>query len=191
MSEMRSQYSDVLPSESISQVEPRNNYSEDEDDEDYRSFLQQNLRELVAVQNEFDRYLVSPPPIDEKTHTLSYWKSQASILPHLNLMTRDTFAVPATGAGVERIFSKSGRVANWTRARLNPKTITEIMLYKDHLSRQGWPLNAEDERNKAERKIERRQKMEPTPMRREEEVDFDSEEDDEDDPVLINWEKEW
>ena len=163
----------------------------DDDDEDYRSFLQQNLRELVAEQNEFDRYLASPPPADEKTRTLSYWKSQAPTFPHLSLMARDTFAVPATGAGVERIFSKSGRVASWTRARLNPKTITEIMLYKDHLSRQGRPLNAEDERNKMESKNERRQNPQSISTRRKEEVDCDSEEEEDDDPVLINWEKEW
>ena len=46
-------------------------------------------------------------------------------------MARDTFAVPATGAGVERMFSKSGRVATWTRARLHSKSIVETMLYKE------------------------------------------------------------
>ena len=52
-------------------------------------------------------------------------------------MARDTFAVPATGAGVERVFSKSGRVASWTRARLDHKMITESMFYKDMLYRHG------------------------------------------------------
>jgi hypothetical protein len=32
-------------------------------------------------------------------------------------MARDRFAVPATGAGVERTFSKSGRIAAWTCAQ--------------------------------------------------------------------------
>ena len=52
-------------------------------------------------------------------------------------MARDIFAVPATGAGIERQFSKSGKVANWTRARLNHSTITDSILYKDMLFRYG------------------------------------------------------
>jgi hypothetical protein len=32
-------------------------------------------------------------------------------------MLSDTWAVPATGAGVEREFSKSGKVATWQQAR--------------------------------------------------------------------------
>jgi hypothetical protein len=45
----------------------------------------------------------------------------------------DIMAVPPTGAGVERKFSKSGRVATWTRSRLNAE-ISEIMLFKNFLA---------------------------------------------------------
>jgi len=55
-------------------------------------------------------------------------------------MARDVFAVPATGAGVERQFSKSGRIAIWARALLHPDTVRDIMMYKDYLSRTGKPL---------------------------------------------------
>ena len=59
-------------------------------------------------------------------------------------MARDVFAVPATGAGVERQFSKSGRIATcpatWARALLHPDTARDIMMYKDYLSRTGKPL---------------------------------------------------
>jgi hypothetical protein len=50
-------------------------------------------------------------------------------------MVRDTLAVPATGAGVERAFSLSGRVVTVIRTQLSPETIRDIMLYKDHLAR--------------------------------------------------------
>jgi hypothetical protein len=53
---------------------------------------------------------------------------------------RNTFAVPATGAGVERQFSKSGRVATRFRTLLKPDTICEMMRYKRYLSRAGQPL---------------------------------------------------
>ena len=56
-------------------------------------------------------------------------------------MSRDTYAVPAIGAGVEREFSKSGKVATYSRSRLNHSTVTEIMMFKNFLSRQGQELN--------------------------------------------------
>ena len=55
-------------------------------------------------------------------------------------MVRDVYAVPASRAGVEREFSQAGRVATWTRARLNPETITQSMMYKSYLSRIGKPM---------------------------------------------------
>ena len=50
-------------------------------------------------------------------------------------MVRDILAVPATGAGVERQFSKSGKVETTYRARINPITTSDIMIYKDYLKR--------------------------------------------------------
>ena len=48
---------------------------------------------------------------------------------------RDTLAVPATGAGVERQFSRSGRIVTPLRHRLNPETVHDIMMYKNDLAR--------------------------------------------------------
>ena len=159
--------------------------SDDEDDpDDYRSFLNRQNYNAIRT-NEFDNYIAMPPP-DGKTHTLDYWKVWSIESPHLGLMARDTFAVPATGAGVERMFSKSGRVASWSRARLQAATIRETMLYKDLLVRSGNPLNEEEERCKAERRKERKKKIKTA-----EEQVSESENDEDDDPVLIRWEQEW
>ena len=162
---------------------PHEESDEESDADDYRSFLNK-AGQGAASQNEFDRYLISPPP-DKRTTTLGYWKDHAILFPHLSLMARDRFAVPATGAGVERTFSKSGRVATWTRARLQCKTINETMLYKDYLSRIGQPLDGEEERRKAERKREKKRNLKPV-----EEENSDSE-GDEEAPELIKWELEW
>jgi hypothetical protein len=70
---------------------------------------------------------------------------------HIWTLWLNTFKVPATGAGVERSFSKSDRVATWTGTR-HSKTIVETMLYKEFLSRLGHPLNEAKERQKAKRK---------------------------------------
>ena len=64
-------------------------------------------------------------------------------------MVHDTFAIPATGAEVERMFSTNDRVIIWTRARLHSTTIVETMLYKEFLGRLGHPLNEAKERQKA------------------------------------------
>ena len=60
-------------------------------------------------------------------------------------MFRDIMAVPPTGAGVEREFSKSGRVVTWTRSRLNAGTISEIMLFKNFLARKGDAISEWDD----------------------------------------------
>ena len=171
----------------ISNPNPRKHLHEESDDEDdpddYRCFLNRQSRS-AAIVNEFDTYIATPLP-DRNTHTLDYWKVRSIELPHLGLMARDTLAVPATGAGVERMFSKSGRVASWSRARLQAATIRETMLYKDLLVRSGNPLNEEEERQKVERRRERKR------LKTAIDDNFSESEDEEDDPVLIKWEQEW
>ena len=86
-------------------------------------------------------------------------------------MAGDTVAVPATGAGVERMFSRSSRVAIWVRARLNGITITETMLYKEFLDKIGQPLDEQVEwcrteiRRKKTRKIRNWEQKKPVTMR--------------------------
>jgi hypothetical protein len=111
--------------------------SSDDNDDYYRALAR--AQELRGVQNEFDLYL-SAPTAQKKKDPLGWWKINAPSYPCLALMFRDTFAVPATGAGVEREFSKSGRVVTPTRARLNHTTVTETMLVKGMLVRQGQEL---------------------------------------------------
>ena len=50
-------------------------------------------------------------------------------------------AVSATRAGVESQFSKSGQVMRPSRGLLHPTTVTDIMLYSDHLKRHKEPIN--------------------------------------------------
>ena len=172
---------------------PHEELSDDDDDDDdpfqYRSFLHQQVQDSTA-ENEFDRYLLIPPS-DKKIKTLDYWRDHSHDFPHLKLMARDIFAVPATGAGVECMFSKSDRVATWTRARLQSMTIIETMLYKEFLGRLGHPLNEAEERRKAERK--KNKKMRATGrIGQSENQAVDSESDDEEEQqLMIDWALEW
>jgi hAT family C-terminal dimerisation region len=56
-------------------------------------------------------------------------------------MARDILGIPATGSGVEWRFSRSSRVANAARNRLDPSTVRDIMIYKSHLASRGKPLH--------------------------------------------------
>ena len=102
-----------------------------------------------TVQNVFDRYLLNPPSA-EKVKILETWKDHSIMFPHLSLIARDCFAVPAIDAGVEGVFSKSVRVAPCTRACLQARTISTTILYKDYLSRIRESLNKEMAKCKAE-----------------------------------------
>ena len=55
-------------------------------------------------------------------------------------MARTYLAVSATRAGVESQFSKSGQVMRPSRGSLHPTTVTDIMLYSDHLKRHKEPI---------------------------------------------------
>jgi len=144
---------------------------------DYRAALHQ-LATSNITQNEYDRYLELPAPAI--LDTLKWWKQHQTILPHLSRMARDTFAVPATGAGVERQFSKSGRVVTWTQALLKPDTVCEVMRYKDYLSRTGDPL------------IQRKRGQEILDHERAAEGEGAMDAEEEEDMIrMLEWEKEW
>jgi hypothetical protein len=105
----------------------------DDDTNDYRKVVQ-NLRKRQRLKSEAEQYLEAEPDGDEIS-ILAWWAKHQHRYPGLAKMARDVFAVPATGAGVEREFSKSGKVATATQARLNPETVEETMRYKDYLRR--------------------------------------------------------
>ena len=107
---------------------------EDDEENDFRAKLH-HLAAKRVNQNEFDRYIELPIEDSDDLDILEWWKLNEKVYFHLARMARDVYAVPATGAGVERQFSKSGRVVIWARALLNPDAICETMMYKDYLDR--------------------------------------------------------
>jgi len=108
------------------------------DDDDFEQMV--NSLPFDANINEYDAYINSPR-IVEKGNVLDIWRtSTGTSYPHLGLMVRDVFPVPATGAGVERQFSKSGKVETKLRAQIDPVTTCESMMYMDMLVRKKRSL---------------------------------------------------
>jgi hypothetical protein len=104
------------------------------------------------------------------------------MFPKLAQMARDTYAVPATGSGVEREFSISGNIVNNQQNRLSPKTISDIMQYKRWMARTGVItkfLKSQEDVNTTD--IEMRGQTESEEESEDEELNED----------LIVWLKEW
>jgi hypothetical protein len=115
---------------------------EDDFVDDFKRTLLEDMN--TKPENEFDRYLQAPNSTDIRS-TLDYWRLNCFDFPRMAMMVRDVYAVPASSAGVEREFSKGGKIAIPTRARLNPDTIEEAMMYKAYLDRKGKPIDEADD----------------------------------------------
>ncbi|KAJ5203816.1 uncharacterized protein N7498_004695 [Penicillium cinerascens] len=60
----------------------------------------------------------------------AFWKENQITFPALVKLARDVLLIPATGAGVERLFNTARDVYHYRRGSLNATTIQEIMLYR-------------------------------------------------------------
>ena len=111
------------------------NGDDDDDDEEFERTLQ-SLPTPVR-KNELNEYINSDP-VMYKVQELDYWR-QASRheYKHLGIIVRDTLAVPATGAGVERLFNFSGNIGTKSRGRLNASTMEDIMMYRSWMARRN------------------------------------------------------
>jgi hAT family dimerisation domain. len=58
-----------------------------------------------------------------------FWKDHQREFPILTRIARDIMSIPATGAGVERLFNSARDICHYRRGSLNPETIRDIMLY--------------------------------------------------------------
>jgi len=106
------------PNPQIGQKRPHSAIDDEEDE--YEKALQSLAGQAT---NEYDRYIHSPI-LKYKIDELDYWRDASNLeFQQLSMMVRNTLAVPGTGAGVEREFSVSVRVATAVRCRLSPEAI--------------------------------------------------------------------
>jgi hAT family C-terminal dimerisation region len=61
---------------------------------------------------------------------LIFWKDHERELPTLARVARDIFSIPATGAGVERLFNSARDVYHYRRGSLNATTIQDIIMFR-------------------------------------------------------------
>lgn len=60
----------------------------------------------------------------------AFWKDHQREFPALARLARDVLSIPATGAGVERLFNSARDVCHYRRGSLRSETIQELMMYR-------------------------------------------------------------
>lgn len=58
-----------------------------------------------------------------------FWKDHQHQFPALASLARDVLSIPATGAGVERLFNSARDVCHYRRGSLKPRTIKDLMMF--------------------------------------------------------------
>jgi len=64
-----------------------------------------------------------------RTHPRTFWKDHQYEYPALAHLARDILSVPATGAGVERLFNSARDICHYRLGSLKPKTIRGLMIF--------------------------------------------------------------
>ncbi|ODM86539.1 Zinc finger BED domain-containing protein 4 [Orchesella cincta] len=101
-----------------------------------REFLEALELDKNQDKSEIDFYLEELAS-DQSACPLEYWKINCKRFPVLGRIARKFLAIPATSAGVERIFSVSGAIARARRSKISTKKIAELLMLLFILVRLG------------------------------------------------------
>ncbi|KAJ5300123.1 hypothetical protein N7508_007366 [Penicillium antarcticum] len=66
----------------------------------------------------------------ERQKPRAFWKEHENEFPILARMARDILSIPASGAGVERLFNCARDICHYRRGQLKPSTIRGLMLHQ-------------------------------------------------------------
>ena len=83
--------------------------------------------------HEVDVYLALPEVKDKQFDLLSWWKLHAHMFPNLAKMARQFLALPATSAGIERLFSAAGIIHGDTRKSTKEEKIEDLLFVKQNI----------------------------------------------------------
>ena len=110
---------------------------------------------------EYDMYIGAPRSKERgsRADPLAYWKKEGEKLPRMALFARDTHAVAATGARVERLFSTTGKVMDPERNRMSGDTLIKLMYVKNGMVEDGEEF--EDELSENQQSAEKEKESVP------------------------------
>lgn len=93
--------------------------------------LWQQAQDIATqVENELSLWEQMPPQesLDPTCGPVGFWKSHATFFPCLAILAREVMAIPASSAGLERLFSGANRAVTHRRPRLKPSR-AEALIY--------------------------------------------------------------
>ncbi len=97
--------------------------NDDDDEEDEEEDME------VEESSEVDQYLLVPQLSEGMAFDLlAWWKKHSTMWPNLSKMARQSLALPATSAAVERLFSNGGQMHINLRKNTKEETLN-MMLY--------------------------------------------------------------
>jgi hypothetical protein len=64
-----------------------------------------------------------------RTPVCTFWRDHQHLFPALANLARDILSIPATGAGVERLFNSARDICHYRRGSLKPSTIQDLMMF--------------------------------------------------------------
>ncbi|CEJ62588.1 hypothetical protein PMG11_11085 [Penicillium brasilianum] len=88
--------------------------------------LNGSKKQPKAAADEMTQYLDSDT-ID--IGALAFWRENQCRFPAIAALARDVLSVPATGAGVERLFNTARDICHYRRGRMKSETIQELMMF--------------------------------------------------------------
>ena len=94
-------------------------------------FDQSNRRNKTKVRMEMEKYELFTLQ-SKDCNVLSWWNRHQNILPLLAKIARRVFAIPASSAKSERVFSSGGNVVTAKRNRLAPKKVEALVKIKEN-----------------------------------------------------------
>lgn len=110
---------------------------ENQQNEDLFAMLAQVPDERVLESNEISQYFTEPKALGngkaKPTDPLLFWKINSSRWPTLSGMARKFLAIPASSAGVERIFSLAGWFSRARRASISVDNVARLLWVRDYL----------------------------------------------------------
>ena len=81
----------------------------------------------APAQDDLEKYLALPAETNMDLDVLEWWKGKAPVMPNLAKMARQFLGRPASSAGVERMFSKAGKLYDDTKKGQNDGTLENAL----------------------------------------------------------------
>jgi hypothetical protein len=126
-----------------------------------QSKAEETARDVVkrSLDAELAKYFSNHyPPLPLNYDPIAYWRTSCAEYPVLGKLAIITLTIPASSAGVERLFSMSGLTVTKLRTRLAPERVNKMLLLQRNWDDRLYVLSDDELKQIAGRKDSRKRK---------------------------------